>query len=134
MSGELPEERWRPTQSVSSILLSFISLLSDPNTSSPANVDASVEWRDKRAAYTTRVQGIISKLPKVPSHVEIPHPDTDPEQKARALKKLQLMTQPMTLWDDDDEDDNDDSDMDYEDSYPSDYEQDESEEEKNHSD
>jgi len=42
MSGELPEERWLPTQSVSTILLSVISLLSDPNFSSPANVDASV--------------------------------------------------------------------------------------------
>jgi ubiquitin-conjugating enzyme E2 R len=42
MSGELPEERWRPTQTVSTILLSVISMLSDPNTYSAANVDASV--------------------------------------------------------------------------------------------
>lgn len=42
MSGELPEERWLPTQTVTTILLSIISLLSAPNTSSPANVDASV--------------------------------------------------------------------------------------------
>ncbi len=45
MSGELPEERWLPTQSVSTILLSVITLLSDPNFSSPANVDASVSLR-----------------------------------------------------------------------------------------
>lgn len=42
MSGELPGERWLPTQSVTTILLSVISLLSAPNFSSPANVDASV--------------------------------------------------------------------------------------------
>ena len=42
MSGELPEERWLPTQTVGTILLSVISMLNDPNTSSPANVDASV--------------------------------------------------------------------------------------------
>lgn len=42
MSGELPEERWLPTQTVTTILLSIISLLNAPNTSSPANVDASV--------------------------------------------------------------------------------------------
>jgi hypothetical protein len=41
-SGEKAEERWNPTQSVESILLSIVSLLNDPNCSSPANVDAGV--------------------------------------------------------------------------------------------
>lgn len=48
-SGELPCERWNPTQNVRTILLSVISLLNEPNTSSPANVDASImyrRWRD----------------------------------------------------------------------------------------
>lgn len=44
-SGELPSERWNPTQNVSTILLSVISLLNEPNTFSPANVDASVQYR-----------------------------------------------------------------------------------------
>ncbi|KAK0427752.1 hypothetical protein QR680_010407 [Steinernema hermaphroditum] len=44
-SGELPCERWNPTQNVRTILLSVISLLNEPNTSSPANVDASVSYR-----------------------------------------------------------------------------------------
>uniref|UniRef100_A0A8C9NTE0 UBC core domain-containing protein n=1 Tax=Serinus canaria TaxID=9135 RepID=A0A8C9NTE0_SERCA len=42
-SGELPSER--------TILLSVISLLNEPNTFSPANVDASVmfrKWRDSK--------------------------------------------------------------------------------------
>ncbi|EDL15950.1 mCG49160 [Mus musculus] len=43
--GELPSERWNPTQNVRTILLSVISLLNEPNTSSPANVDASVMYR-----------------------------------------------------------------------------------------
>ncbi|CDQ82429.1 unnamed protein product [Oncorhynchus mykiss] len=55
-SGELPSERWNPTQNVrytpsQTILLSVISLLNEPNTSSPANVDASVmyrKWRDSK--------------------------------------------------------------------------------------
>lgn len=50
-SGELPSERWNPTQNVRTILLSVISLLNEPNTFSPANVDASVmyrKWRDSR--------------------------------------------------------------------------------------
>jgi ubiquitin-conjugating enzyme E2 R len=48
-SGELVCERWNPTQNVRTILLSVISLLNEPNTMSPANVDASVlyrKWRD----------------------------------------------------------------------------------------
>ncbi|VDN59588.1 unnamed protein product [Dracunculus medinensis] len=44
-SGELACERWNPTQNVRTILLSVISLLNEPNTSSPANVDASVMYR-----------------------------------------------------------------------------------------
>lgn len=66
-SGELPCERWNPTQNVrydpdccyafpdcllcSTILLSVISLLNEPNTFSAANVDASVmyrRWKESR--------------------------------------------------------------------------------------
>ncbi|UXI15502.1 deoxyribodipyrimidine photolyase [Sarcoptes scabiei] len=50
-SGELACERWNPTQNVRTILLSVISLLNEPNTSSPANVDASImyrKWRDTK--------------------------------------------------------------------------------------
>jgi len=48
-SGELPSERWTPTQSVRTIILSIISLLMEPNISSPANVDASVMYKRWRA-------------------------------------------------------------------------------------
>ena len=51
MSGETAEERWNPTQSVESILLSIISLINDPNCSSPANVDAGVMYRNNREQY-----------------------------------------------------------------------------------
>ncbi|XP_013403676.1 ubiquitin-conjugating enzyme E2 R2 [Lingula anatina] len=50
-SGELPCERWNPTQNVRTVLLSIISLLNEPNTFSPANVDASVmyrKWRESK--------------------------------------------------------------------------------------
>ena len=39
---ERPEERWRPILGVEAVLLSVLSLLSDPNDSSPANIDAGV--------------------------------------------------------------------------------------------
>ena len=50
-SGELLCERWSPAQNIRTILLSVISLLNEPNTCSPANVDASVmyrRWRNSR--------------------------------------------------------------------------------------
>ncbi|KAI8840891.1 ubiquitin-conjugating enzyme [Chytridium lagenaria] len=56
-SGERAEERWNPTQSVESILISVVSLLNDPNVSSPANVDAGVLWRNDKAAYARKVKG-----------------------------------------------------------------------------
>lgn len=57
-SGELPCERWNPTQNVRTILLSVISLLNEPNTFSPANVDASVmyrRWRDSQVPFDMHV-------------------------------------------------------------------------------
>ncbi len=39
---EKPEERWLPVHTVETILLSVISMLADPNSESPANVDAAV--------------------------------------------------------------------------------------------
>lgn len=62
-SGELPSERWNPTQNVRTILLSVISLLNEPNTFSPANVDASVmyrKWRESKGKDREYID-IISK-------------------------------------------------------------------------
>jgi ubiquitin-conjugating enzyme E2 R len=65
MSGENPAERWNPTQQVRTILLSVISLLNEPNISSPANVDASVSYRRWREGldddYATRVGTQVSR-------------------------------------------------------------------------
>jgi len=100
MSGELPGERWLPTQTVTTILLSIISLLSAPNTASPANVDASVEWRKDNAGYRKRIAGLIEKANNdLPSHVKIPHPDTDPTERQRLVEKMKLLDRPMDLDD-----------------------------------
>ena len=61
MSGELASELWRPTQNVQSVLLSVISMIADPNCSSPANVDASVEYRDRREKFAERVKALADK-------------------------------------------------------------------------
>lgn len=60
-SGELPSERWNPTQTVRTILLSIISLLNEPNTSSPANVDASVMFRKWKESNEKEYETIVKK-------------------------------------------------------------------------
>lgn len=47
---ETADERWRPILGVESILVSVISMLSDPNDESPANIDAAV--RHSGTLYT----------------------------------------------------------------------------------
>jgi len=44
-------ERWNPSHSVNSILMSLLSILSEPNFDSPANVDASKLWREDFNEY-----------------------------------------------------------------------------------
>jgi len=51
-------ERWRPILGVESIIVSVISMLSDPNDDSPANIDAAVMWRNDKAAFKRRVRGV----------------------------------------------------------------------------
>ncbi|XP_037081587.1 ubiquitin-conjugating enzyme E2 R2-like [Pollicipes pollicipes] len=97
-SGELPCERWNPTQNVRTILLSVISLLNEPNTYSPANVDASVMYRrwkeskgkDKEYENIIRKQVSSSRVDAEKDNVVVPltledyciktkaRPDTEP--------------------------------------------------------
>lgn len=117
-SGELPEERWLPTQTVSTILLSFISMINDPNIFSPANVDASVMWRDRREEYTKKAQELAKKsLQFLPPGIreQIPHPDTDPAQRDKRIQKMRLLNAPMTTLDSDS--DGFEFDYDYDDDY-----------------
>jgi ubiquitin-protein ligase len=61
MSGERPEERWLPTHTVASIMLSVMSMLGDPNYSSPANVDASVEMRNNPERFLEKTKRLVDK-------------------------------------------------------------------------
>jgi ubiquitin-conjugating enzyme E2 R len=56
MSGESAAIRWSPAQRVESVLLSVLSLLDDANIDSPANVDASVMFRDQKDEYKAMVR------------------------------------------------------------------------------
>ena len=48
-------ERWSPAQSVEKILLSVISMLSEPNTESPANIEGVLAPRGAAGVCVMRV-------------------------------------------------------------------------------
>lgn len=50
-------------------------MLADPNISSPANVDASVQWRKDTEGYKKKIQGLIELAKKdLPEGFEMPKP------------------------------------------------------------
>jgi len=56
---ELMSEKWRPILGVEAVLVSVLSLLSDPNFDSPANVDASVQMRSDPTGYKKRIRKLV---------------------------------------------------------------------------
>ena len=58
---DILQNRWSPTYDVAAILTSVQSLLNDPNTSSPANVEASNLYKDNRREYTKRVRETVER-------------------------------------------------------------------------
>jgi len=116
-SGELPCERWNPTQNVRTILLSVVSLLNEPNTFSPANVDASVMYRrwkdskgkDKEYEHIIRKQVQSSKLDAEREGISVPSTMEEYLQKAKKPNQNQHATDIDDFYHDDyDMDDSDD--------------------------
>lgn len=60
-SQETAEERWRPILGVEGIIVSVISMLSDPNDESPANIDAAVMWRSDKEAFKKKSRLLVRK-------------------------------------------------------------------------
>jgi ubiquitin-conjugating enzyme E2 G1 len=58
-SAEPQSEKWRPVLGVEQILLSVMSMLTDPNCDSPANIDACVQYKTNREAYTRKIREIV---------------------------------------------------------------------------
>ncbi|KAH7562547.1 hypothetical protein BM1_02067 [Bipolaris maydis] len=70
---DILQNRWSPTYDVAAILTSIqrrvhaaapsktLDLLNDPNTSSPANVEASNLYKENRKEYTKRVRETVEK-------------------------------------------------------------------------
>ncbi len=74
MSGEEASERWSPLQCAESVLRSVLLLLDDPEINSPANVDASVTYRDRRTEYNEKAKATVERSRKdIPEGFEMPH-------------------------------------------------------------
>jgi ubiquitin-protein ligase len=58
---EILSERWNPSHSVNSVLLSLLLLLAQPNFESPANVDASVLCKNNYNDYKKLVYSIVAR-------------------------------------------------------------------------
>jgi len=58
---EQASERWLPVHTVETILISVVSMLSNPNVDSPANVPAAKQLRDEPAEFKRAVQRIVRK-------------------------------------------------------------------------
>jgi ubiquitin-conjugating enzyme E2 G1 len=53
-------ERWNPSHSVNSILLSLLSILTEPNFESPANIDACKLWKENYPGYKKKIYKLIA--------------------------------------------------------------------------
>lgn len=72
-SGELASERWNVLHGVESVLRSVLLLLDDPEINSPANVDASVLYRDQRDEYDRLAKGVVTRSQSdIPDGVRMP--------------------------------------------------------------
>ncbi|KAK1766074.1 putative ubiquitin-conjugating enzyme protein [Phialemonium atrogriseum] len=87
MSGEQASERWSPLQGAESVLRSVLLLLDDPEINSPANVDASLLYRDHRPEYNKKARELVERSKKdipdgfvVPRDFE-PSPPPKPESE-----------------------------------------------------
>jgi len=58
---ESADERWRPILGVEQVLISVLSMLSEPNPDSPANIDAAKMLREDPKAYRKMVRRCVEK-------------------------------------------------------------------------
>ena len=58
---ESADERWRPILGVEQVLISVLSMLSEPNADSPANIDAAKQFRDSPSDFKKRVRRCVEK-------------------------------------------------------------------------
>ncbi|ESX02197.1 hypothetical protein KL918_003742 [Ogataea parapolymorpha] len=114
-NDEPDNETWSPAQSVESVLLSIISLLEDPNISSPANVDAAIAFKKHRDEYRKRISVEVAR-----SQANIPKDFVMPnaEDLKHNLKEEEERQDDEDWWEDnyyeaEDDYEDDEEDMEY---------------------
>jgi len=58
-------EKWRPILSIEAIIVSVMSMLSEPNFESPANIDASVMWKKEPEVYKKKIRKLVRKSQEI---------------------------------------------------------------------
>ncbi|EKG04734.1 ubiquitin-conjugating enzyme protein, putative [Trypanosoma cruzi] len=95
--------RWTPIQTISSVLLSVVSLLSDPDpkdAGAPANVSALVQYRKDRAAFNSYCHQLAQK-----SLSELPPNFIPPQKEDRVERTVNYVSTVEMDYEDDSETD-----------------------------
>jgi len=77
-TAEIPDdtpasECWRPILNIEAIVVSVLSMLSDPNFDSPANLDASIQMRKDSSAFKAKVKALVEESRKcLPAGFKMP--------------------------------------------------------------
>ena len=69
-------QNWTPTYDVLNVLISIQQLLTDPNSKSPANAEASMMYTNNYKEYVRRVKECVEK-----SQAEMSDDDDDEEEE-----------------------------------------------------
>mmetsp|Transcript_1838 Transcript_1838/g.1550 ORF Transcript_1838/g.1550 Transcript_1838/m.1550 type:complete len:194 (-) Transcript_1838:279-860(-) len=59
------DEKWRPILSIEAVIVSVMSMLSEPNFGSPANIDASVMWKKEPEVYKKKIRKLVRKSQEI---------------------------------------------------------------------
>jgi len=59
------DEKWRPILSIEAVIVSVMSMLSEPNFGSPANIDASVMWKKEPEVYKKKIRRLVRKSQEI---------------------------------------------------------------------
>ncbi|KZZ98334.1 Ubiquitin-conjugating enzyme/RWD-like protein [Moelleriella libera RCEF 2490] len=92
-SGESASERWNVLHGVESVLRSVLLLMDDPEIKSPANVDASVLYRDVRSNYDLKAKRVVAESQK-----DIPHNLRMPTSNELAPAPVKVVEDDADFW------------------------------------
>lgn len=60
-----------------------------------------VQWRKDMEGFKKRVKELIKKAAaEFDGHIKIPHPDTNDEERAKAVERIRELSKPMDFYDD----------------------------------